>query len=421
MNDNEYRPRLIDATIEKYLSIFGAVCIEGPKWCGKTWTSSFHSNSQVFLGDPTGNFRNRRLAEMDINLILKGEHPRLLDEWQEVPAIWDGVRFWVDKTNEKGQYILTGSSTPKHKGILHSGAGRIATLRMQPMSLSESGNSTGIVSLKKLFTGQLESQMTDDIELESIIELVVRGGWPGNLNLSTKKAMLLPRKYIDAIINDDIWRLDGAIRNKEKMHLLLRALARNESTTASLEVLKKDITASDGEEIDANTVRSYLDVFNRLFLLANQPPFKVGARSKSRIRKAEKRHFVDPSLACALLEITPDDLLEDLETLGFMFEALCERDLRIYAEAIGGKLCHYQDYQGREIDAVVELPGGKWGAFEIKLGANQIETAAEKLLKIEEQFIDNKPSFLCIICGMSNAAYRREDGVFVVPITSLKE
>ena len=416
-----YRPRIIDKQVEEYLSAFGAVCIEGPKWCGKTWTSARHSGSEIYIGDPTGNFQNRRLAEMAPELILDGASPRLIDEWQEVPPLWDAVRYRVDQTHRKGQFILTGSATPNHKGILHSGAGRIARLRMRPMSLFESGDSSGAVSLEKLCSGTISPAMTGEVKLQTIIALIVRGGWPGSLGLSQEQAALLPIEYLDAVINDDVYRIDNIQRDTAKMRLLLRSLARNESTTVSNRTLIKDIKAIDDENIDANTVASYLDIFRRLFLLDDQPPFSVGMRSSIRVKQSEKRHFSDPSLACALLRATPESLLHDLNTLGFLFEALCERDLKIYAESFGAKLFHYQDYKNQEIDAVIELKDGRWCAFEIKLGANQIEAAAENLLAIRSQFDEKSaPDVLCVLCGMSNAAYRRPDGVFVVPITALK-
>lgn len=425
MDKKKYRARLIDQSITRHLSAFGAVCIEGPKWCGKTWTSSFHSQSELFVGDPAGNFQNRRLAEMNPSLILEGKSPRLIDEWQEVPAIWDAVRYRVDQNPTKGQYILTGSSTPNQKGILHSGAGRIARLRMRPMSLFESGDSSGRVSLASLCQGRIEPVMTGEVDLRKIIEYIVRGGWPGSLGLSVEEAALLPNQYLEAVIQDDAFRVDGIKRDVQKMHRLLRSLARNESTTVSNATLRSDMKASDEEDIDPVTISSYLDVFARLFIIDNQPPFSSRLRSSIRVKQAQKRHFADPSLACALLKATPEKLLSDLETLGFLFEALCERDLKIYAESFGASLYHYQDYRNREIDAVIEMTDGSWCAFEIKLGANQIDSAAESLLRIRNEIMEEAggkpPVALCVICGLSSAAYQREDGVFVVPITALRD
>lgn len=424
MDRKKYLPRIIDNKIEKYLEVFGAVCVEGPKWCGKTWTSSYHSKSEIMIGDPSGNFQNRRLAEMSPELVLEGEIPRLIDEWQEVPPLWDAVRYKVDSRADKGQFILTGSATPNHKGILHSGAGRIAKLKMRTMSLYESGDSSGEVSLEQLCRGEFEQAMTGAVDLKELIRLIIRGGWPASLNLPAAAAALIPAEYLKAVIDDDVYRIDGIKRNTAKMKLLLRSLARNESTTATNKTLKNDIKETDDEDIDVETVKEYLDIFERLFIIENQPPFSSGIRSSVRIKQAVKRHFSDPSLACALLNATPESLMADLNTLGFLFEALCERDLRIYAEAFGGNLYHYQDYRGKEIDAVIELADGSWAAFEIKLGANQIDAAAESLLEIKQSIAKDPkgkpPTVLCVVCGLANAAYKRPDGVYVVPVTALK-
>ena len=420
-----YKARIIDKKIDKYLSVFGAICIEGPKWCGKTWTSSYHSNSEIYIGDPSGNFQNRQLAQMSPSLVLEGEIPRLIDEWQEVPPLWDAVRYKVDQIPKKGQFILTGSATPNHKGILHSGAGRIARIRMRTMSLYESGDSSGEVSLEDLCNGKLTPKMTGEVDLKKIIEFIIRGGWPASLGLPIESAALLPKEYLEAVLNDDIYRVDGVKRNTHKMRLLLRSLARNESTTVSNKTLKNDIKEIDDEDIDTATIADYLNILDRLFITDNQKTFSTKIRSSVRIKQSEKRHFCDPSLACALLNITPHMLLNDLETLGFLFESLCERDLKIYAESIDAHVYHYQDYKNREIDTIIELNDGRWCAIEIKLGANQIESAAENLKKIyEEMEKDPKsilPSAMIIVCGLSNAAYQREDRIYVVPLTALKD
>lgn len=420
-----YRPRIIDKKIDKYLSIFGAICIEGPKWCGKTWTSSYHSRSEIFIGDPNGNFQNRQLAQMSPSLVLEGETPRLIDEWQEVPPLWDAVRYKVDQTPNKGQFILTGSATPHHKGILHSGAGRIARIKMRTMSLYESGDSSGDISLMDLCNGKITPKMTGEVDLRKIIEYIIRGGWPASLGLPIENAALLPKEYLESVLNDDVYRIDGVKRNTHKMRLLLRSLARNESTTVSNKTLKNDIKSIDDEDIDTATISDYLNILDRLFITDNQKPFSTNIRSSVRIKQSEKRHFCDPSLACALLNMTPGMLLNDLETLGFLFESLCERDLKIYAESIDAQIYHYQDYKEREIDTIIELNDGRWYAVEIKLGANQIKSAANNLKKIyKEMEKDSKsilPSAMIIICGLSNAAYQREDGVFVVPLTALKD
>ena len=426
-DESKYKPRIIDSTVERYLKLFGAICIEGPKWCGKTWTSSHHCKSDFMIGDPENNFQNRRLAELSPDLVLAGETPRLLDEWQEVPSIWDAVRYKVDERGEKGQFILTGSSTPKTKGIMHSGTGRIGKIRMRTMSLYESGDSSGLVSLKDLCNGEINQSMTGEVSLQKLAYLIVRGGWPGNIGASAEDASVLPQSYIDSVLNDDSKRLDGVKYDRHKMHLLLMSLARNESTTATMAKLISDIKAennnTEDDSVNRDTVPVYIDAFTRLFLLDNLLPFSANLRSPIRVKQAEKRHFCDPALACALLKATPERLVGDLETFGFMFESLVERDLKIYAESFGANVFHYQDYSNKEIDAVVELDDGRWCAFEIKLGANQIDKAASNLISISrsiEAAGGVAPSVLCVICGLSNAAYKRPDGVFVVPITALK-
>lgn len=421
---SKYKKRIIDSVIETYLLVSGAVCIEGPKWCGKTWTSAFHSKSEFLVGDPTNNFSNRQLAELNPSLVLQGDTPRMIDEWQEVPSIWDAVRAEVDKRHAKGQIILTGSSTPKTKGVMHSGSGRIVRLRMGTMSLYESGDSSGRVSLYDLCNGKLEAQLLEETPLDRLATCIVRGGWPENISVDAKMAHLMPRAYMDNIINEDLNSLDDGVEyDRHKTQLLLRSLARNEATTASDSSLLKDIASQDGETMSRNTVAKYLEALSRLFIFNNQPPYSPNLRSSLRVKQSEKRHFSDPAMACALLNITPEKLLSDLNTFGFMFEALVERDLAVYAQAFGAKLYHYQDYKNNEIDAVIELENGDWCAFEIKLGAKKIDEGAENLLKVSEDIRScggRPPKIMCVICGLSNAAYQRADGVYVVPITALK-
>ena len=423
IDNGKYIPRIIDAAVERYLAAIGAVCIEGPKWCGKTWTSSYHCNSEYLVGSPDNNFQNRRLAEMSPALVLEGETPRLIDEWQEVPPLWDAVRYTVDQRGQKGQFILTGSSTPKRKGVLHSGAGRIGKLRMRTMSLFESGDSSGRISLHDLCTGKFRPVMTGEVDLRTLARLIVRGGWPGNLDMDDADISLLPNEYLNAVIDDDVNRIDDIRRDSRKVRLLLRSLARNESTTVTNRTLKNDIKEIDDEDIDVETVATYLDIFSRLFLTDNQPPFAAKLRSSVRVKQAEKRHFCDPSLACALLKVTPEKLIGDLETFGFLFEALCERDLKIYAESFGASLYHYQDYADNEMDAVIEMPDTGWCGIEIKLGANKIDEAAANLIRIRDEILKDggkAPSALIVLCGLSNAAWQRPDGVIVVPLTALK-
>ena len=422
LTPERYRERIIDEQIAEYMDVFGAVCVEGPKWCGKTWSSLNHAKSVSYIASPENNFQNRMLAEMSPELVLKGELPRLIDEWQEVPPIWDAVRFEVDKDGQKGKYILTGSSTPKRKGILHSGAGRIGRIKMRTMSLYETGDSSGKVSLKELFEGEISPILTGDVNLEKLIYYVVRGGWPGNIDADIKMAQMLPKEYLKAVVEDDMYNTDGIKRDSRKVWSLIHSLGRNESTLVSNAVLRKDMMSYDETEIGPDTIADYLDVFKRLFLIEEQPAYAPNLRSSRRVLKSPKRHFVDVSLAVAALEATPEMLLGDLHTFGFLFEALCEHDLSIYAEANGGKLYHYRDQKDKEIDAVIEFPDGKWGAFEIKLGVNQVDAAAKELLNMKRIMEDEgkAPSVLAVICGMSSAAYTREDGVVVLPITALR-
>lgn len=423
-NKDQYKKRIIDQTIETYLKISGAICIEGPKWCGKTWTSAFHSKSEFLVGDPYNAFSNRQLAELNPSLVLQGETPRLIDEWQEVPSLWDATRAEVDLRNKKGQIILTGSSTPKTKGILHSGAGRITRLRMNTMSLFESGDSTGAISLQDLCNGNLHDQMVKEASLSQLAYLIVRGGWPANIGSDIHTAHLMPKSYMTSVISTDLNKLDDGVEySAHKAELLLRSLARNECTCASDLSLLNDIWETENESLGRNTVTKYLESLNRLFLFNNQKPFSPNFRSSLRVKQMEKRHFSDPAMACALLNLTSTKLLQDLNTFGFLFESLVERDLDIYSQSFGGKLFHYQDYKNNEMDAVIELEDGEWCAFEIKLGAKRIEEGAKNLIKVSSEIAKSggkPPKIQCVICGLSNAAYRRADGVYVVPITALK-
>ncbi len=420
----DYKRRTIDKKLDVYLETFGAVLIEGPKWCGKTWTSLYHSNSEFLLADSKGNFNNKKLAIMNPDLALEGKTPRLIDEWQEVPAIWDAVRSKIDFSNGKGQFILTGSASVNKSRYIHTGTGRIARLRMRPMSLFESGKSDGKISLNDICNNRAGGCFTGDVNLKDIIDYVLIGGWPSSVNLKTETGILISREYVKSVINEDIYKIDDAKRDKRKIELLLKSLARNESTTVTNTTLKKDVKDKDSDDINIDTIADYLNVFNNLYLLENIPPFSSNLRSSLRLKQSEKRHFVDPSLPCALLNLTSEKLMGDLELLGFLFESLVDRDLLTYVESFGAKLFHYQDYRNHEMDAVIELEDGSWCGIEIKLGANQIEDAANNLLKINNLIIKEggKPAkSLCVICGLTNAAYRRPDGVYVVPITSLKD
>lgn len=424
MEIKNYKKRIIDEKIQRYLRLFGAICLEGPKYSGKTWTARYHAKSESLLYVNTAAGANElELAKMSPQVILEGEKPKLIDEWQEATNLWDEIRYDVDRTGLKGQYILTGSSTPKREGISHSGAGRFGKINMRTMSLYETGDSTGDISLKDICEGKFIDKATGKVELRNLARLIIRGGFPGNINYSASDAKEIVNEYINLIINDDLYRLDGISRDKHKVKLLLKSLARNESTTVTNSTLKNDIKEIDKEDIDVDTLSSYLDAFDRLFLLDNDEPFSTNIRSSVRVKQAEKRHFADPSMACALLNITEDKLINDLETFGFLFESLVIHDLKVYADSFNAKCYHYQDYQNKKIDQVIELEDGSWCAFEIKLGANQIDNAAKNLINIRDSILKDNgkaPSILCVICGLTTAAYKRPDGVYVVPITALK-
>ena len=424
MKINNYKKRIIDKKIATYLESFGAVLIEGPKWCGKTWSARNASNSEFLLANSYANFNNRNLALLNPSLVLEGKHPRLIDEWQEAPALWDAIRWAVDEHDKKGLYILTGSASINKNTYIHTGTGRIARLKMRPMSLYESGKSDGKVSLLDICLGRAKECITGDVDLNNLIEYVLVGGWPAVINLDFKHANLVAKEYVKSIINEDIYKVDDIKRDKSKIQLLLKSLARNEATTASNITLKNDIAKNDLDNINIDTITDYLNLFNNLYISENIPPFSSNVRSRIRIKQNEKRHFVDPSLPCAILSLTKEKLMNDLELLGFLFESLVERDLLTYAEAINANLYHYQDYKNNEIDAIIELENGDWCGIEIKLGANKIDEAASKLISINEQIKNNggRPmKAMCVICGLTNASYYRADGVYVVPITSLKD
>ncbi len=423
-NNFNYKPRIVDELVEKDLRIFGAICIEGPKWCGKTWTSSYHANSEFLVGNPSGNFSNRMLAELEPYTVLKGDTPRLIDEWQEVPALWDATRSFVDESGNKGQIILTGSSTPVNKGVLHSGTGRIKSIRMNTMSLYESGDSSGDISLKDLCENKFESKVLEETNLEKLSYLIVRGGWPGNINVDVNDCDELALGYMENVAKTNLKQLDKDIDyNEHKAKLILKSLARNESTTVSNQSILNDIIENDNSSISKNTLSKYLDAFNRMFLFNNQEPFSPNIRSSLRVKQMKKRHFSDPAMACAMLKLTPKKLMNDLNTFGFMFEAMVERDLSIYAQSLNAKLFHYQDYRNNEIDAVIELEDGNWCAIEIKLGLNKVEEGSKNLIKVCKDIVDNggkEPIMKCVIYGVGNMAYKNADGVYIIPITALK-
>lgn len=422
LTKKEYKKRLIDDIIAENLNIFGAISIEGPKWCGKTWTALNHANSVVYLNNTADDFKFKKLALMNVDLIMNGEFPLLIDEWQEVPTIWDAVRYKCDLDKVKGKFILTGSAVPVSDKIAHSGAGRIVKMKMFPMSLYESGYSTGDVSLKDLFSGIVTEKMLEKVELSTIAEHIVKGGWPDSINNNVDSARRITKSYLDAIIDSDISNIDGIKRDKRKMEMLLKSLARNVSANCTNTTLISDISdEGDDLNISRNTVADYLDVLDKLHITMNQNSFMYKIRSKSNVGKNPKRHFCDPSIGCAALNLTVDKLMNDLNTFGLYFESLVFRDLSIYASVIDAKIFHYRDNNtGVEIDSIIEFGDACYGAIEVKLGANMIEEAAITLNKFYEM-ASVKPKFMAIICGISlDAVVRRADGIYLFPITALK-
>lgn len=415
-----YKERLIDKKISEYLKIFGAVSIVGPKWCGKTWTSLSHAKSVKYINSNDKKIYN--LALLDSDLILDGEYPLLIDEWQLVPSIWDSIRRKCDEDKIKGKFILTGSATEKENAIDHSGAGRICKLEMETMSLYESGDSDGVISLCDLFNNkEIVNCNVKELTLVDIANLILKGGWPENINKSAYESQIIAKSYIKDILDKDINEIDNKKRDRDKMRMLLKSLARNESTIASNETLIRDIIENDYDSINKETVGEYLNVLSKLHLIKNQDAFNANIRSKDNVGKSFKRHFVDPSIACSLLNLNYNKMIDDLKTFGFLFESLVERDLRIYSNYNDGELRHFRDnVSGLEIDAIVLNSEGDYGAIEIKLGSNQIEDAKANLLKFYDKS-DKKPKFMCIICGLWNSIVKDKDtGIYIIPITSLK-
>lgn len=420
-NKDEYMPRLIDKNLDDYLKVFGALSVEGPKWCGKTWTSSKHAKSAVYLDDD----ETKERALLDLELILNEEQPELIDEWHLVPKIWDKVRRKCDEDSKKGKYILTCSTElndERKKEVFHSGAGRIGKIKMYTMSLYESGDSTGDASLTAMLEDKQKNVNVKIPSLKELANLIVRGGWPSNIKVDADKVGLIPKSYIESILDKDM--NDDKKRDKNKMRMLLKSLSRNESTVVSNETLIKDIKNYENESqlIESRiTLKDYLDVLDRLHIIENQEAYSENYRSKERIGKSPKRHLTDPSLACACLNLNADKLLKDLKTFGFLFESLVERDLRIYIEYLGGHLYHFRDnVTGLEVDSILEFSNGDYAAVEIKLGYNAIDSAKKDLLKFYDNMI-TKPKFMCIITGNFTSVVKdKETGIYIVPITALK-
>ena len=422
LRKEEYIDRLVDKKIDEYLTIFGAVSIEGPKWCGKTWASLNHANSVVFLDEE----ESKEKAKLSLDLILNEEKPELIDEWNLIPEVWDAVRRECDETTKKGNYILTCSTKltdeEQKEKIHHSGAGRIGKIQMHTMSLYESGDSTGKVSIQDMLNNNLKNELNNKTTLDALANLIIRGGWPSNIKTPEDKIGIIPKSYIEAILEKDIH--DDKKRDKNKMLMLLKSLARNEATIASKRTLLNDIEQYENEDelIESrSTIDDYLNVLNRLHIIQDQIAYSENYRSPARMGKSVKRHFTDPSLACACLDLTKDKLINDLRTFGFMFEALVERDLRIYMDYLNGKLYHFRDnVTGLEADSIIEFNDGEYAIIEIKLGYNEVENAKKNLKNIYTNMV-KKPKFMCIIVGFTDIiAKDPETGIYIVPITALK-
>lgn len=421
----EYKKRIADELLERKLKGKGAVLIEGPKWCGKTTTAEQVSGSILYMATPEDKEQNIALAELNPSLLLKGETPRLIDEWQIAPKLWDAIRFEVDHRGEEGQFILTGSAVPADmKDVTHTGTGRIARLTMRPMTLYESEESNGTVSLSELLSGNSKISGINELSLEDIAYLCCRGGWPRSIFMDKDIALDQAFDYYDAIVNSDISRVDNVDRNPERAKNLMRSYARNIGSQASNETLRNDMINNDSTSLDTDTILSYINALKKIFVIEESLAWNPNLRSKTAIRTSETRYFIDPSIAVAALGLGPNDLINDLNTFGLIFETLCIRDLRVYAESINGSIYHYRDASELECDAVIHLRNGSYGLIEIKLGGDKlINEGAQNLIKMKNKIDTNKmknPSFLMVLTATSKYAYQREDGVYVIPIGCLK-
>ncbi|MCL2671245.1 MAG: DUF4143 domain-containing protein [Clostridiales bacterium] len=421
MNVN-YLKRISDAKLELLLRAMGAVLIEGPKWCGKTSSAEEIAGSVLYMQDPDSAKANKLTAQTKPSLLLEGATPRLLDEWQVAPELWNAVRFAVDKRREKGQFILTGSVIPTRTNDMHTGTGRIARMRMRTMSLYETGDSTGEISLETLFDGNDDMEGKSNLSIEKLAFVINRGGWPIVARETDEKiALTVAADYVEAVANEDISKADNVEKNPDRVKALLRSISRNISNEARISTILNDLTAND-EALSQATVDQYIAALKKIFVIEDLPAWSAKLRSKTAIRTTAKRHFSDPSIATASLRATPKRLLADFNTFGILFESLCIRDLRIYAESIDGSVYHYRDKSGLEIDAIIQLADGRWGAAEVKMGAGEIEDAAENLLKFR-RIVDtekmNEPSFLMVLTG-TEYAFKMKNGVWVVPLGCLK-
>lgn len=421
----EYNKRIVDSILQDKLEAKGAVLIEGPKWCGKTTTATQKAASILHMDNPTEKEQNLALAKLNPLRLLKGAAPRLIDEWQIAPTLWDSIRYEVDQREEMGQFILTGSAIPADtKEINHSGTGRFSWLMMRPMSLYESKESTGEISLKELFDENTNIDGENPNDIEKLAFLICRGGWPGAIDLKEKPALQQAFDYLDGVAKSDINRADGIEKNEERVRRIMRSFARNQGSQTPTTAIANDILANDSSSVNEDTVQTYIKALKKIFVIEDMPAWNPNLRSKSAIRTSDTRYYVDPSIATASLGLGPEDLLNDLNTFGLLFETMCVRDLRIFAESINGSVYHYRDNTGLECDAVVHLRNGKYGLIEIKLGGDDLIEEGAKTLKKLKDCIDttkmNKPSFLMVLTGIGKYAYKREDGVLVVPIGVLK-
>ena len=421
----KYKVRIADALLSRKLEGKGAVLIEGAKWCGKTTTAEQQAQSIVYMTDPEKSYQYLSMVELNPKTLLDGKTPRLFDEWQIAPKLWDAIRFEVDHRDDLGQFILTGSAVPPEtEEIHHTGTGRFARVKMRPMSLFESEDSNGSVSLTELFFGKLDISGSSDLPFEKLAFLVCRGGWPRATSMSDSTALEQAFDYYDAVVNADISRVDNIERNAERVKLLMRSYARHQGTQASNSVIKDDMRVNDHSTLNEDTVYSYISALKKIFVIEDMPSWNPNLRSKTAIRTSDTRYFVDPSIATAALGLGPNDLLNDLNTFGLFFETMCIRDLRIFADALNGQVYHYRDASGLECDAVIHLRNGAYGLIEIKLGgAARIEEGATNLNKLADK-IDTekmkKPAFKMVLTGTGDFAYKRKDDVLVVPIGSLK-
>ncbi len=421
-----YRNRVADKMLRNQLEAAGVVLIQGPKWCGKTTTAEQQAKSILQMDYPKMSKEYLTLAENDPELLLAGETPRLVDEWQLAPQLWDTARYTVDRRSAVGQFIFTGSAVPADKSMItHTGTGRFAWLTMRPMSLWESGESNGNASLVDLFAGQMESCIAPDSSLEDIAFTLCRGGWPGSLNLKKTTALRVANNYVKAICESDISRVDNVQRDPDFALRLLRAYSRHQGGQVSVGTLYADLSANKGGSLTENTISLYLSALRKIFVIEDMPAWNPNLRSKTAIRTSDTRYFVDPSIATAALGIGPKDLMYDLNTYGLLFETMAVRDLRVYADALDGRVYHYRDHNGLECDAVVHLHNGSYGLVEIKLGGETlIEEGAYNLKKLANKIDTTKmksPSFMMVLTATGAYAYRRKDGVLVVPIGCLKD